>query len=242
MGHRRWRRAAWAWAAATAAWLTACSTPPAPPPESASGGWAEWSLPGKRPTAYRHGLQDGRRVVIAEAVGSASMFRRRLQLGAGALHRVRFSWRVDEPVEGADLSDRDVADSPVRVVLAFDGDASRLPMRERMKAELAAALTGETPPYATLMYVWDNHASLEAILPGGRSDRIRKVVVDRGSAHVGAWRLHERDVVADFRRAFGEEPGPLIGVAFMTDADNTGARARAAYGELELLGPGGERL
>lgn len=231
------------WAAASAAVLTACSTPPVPSPaEKAPTDWIAWSLPGKRPTDYRHDHLDGRRVVIAEASGSASMLRRRLRIEAGALQRVRFAWRVDELVEGADLSDRDIADAPVRVVLAFDGDMSRLPMRDRMKAELAATLTGELPPYATLMYVWDNHAALESVIPGGRSDRVRKIVVDRGTAQVGAWRLHERDVRADFRRAFGEEPGPLVGMGLMTDADNTGGRARALYGEIELLGPGGERL
>lgn len=47
--------------------------------------------------------------------------------------------------------------------------------------------------------------------------------------------------MADFRRAFGEEPGALIGVALMTDADNTRASAEASYGEVRLLAPDGSR-
>ena len=38
----------------------------------------------------------------------------------------------------------------------------------------------------------------------------------------------------DFRDAFGEEPGPLIGIALMTDADNTGEQINAWYGALSL--------
>jgi hypothetical protein len=210
--------------------------------ETPSSRWSEWTLPGKRPTLYRYGVEDGRRIVLAEAVGSASMLRRQLRHEAGALHRVRFAWRVDQLVQGADLRQADAADAPVRVVLAFDGDHARLSLAERMRFELAAALTGEAPPYATLMYVWDNEAALESVIPGARSNRIRKIVVDRAHGQLGRWRTHERDVVADFRRAFGEEPGPLIGIGLMTDADNTGARARAAYGEVELIGPSGEPL
>jgi hypothetical protein len=237
------RQLGW-WIAFGAAWVaTGCaSPPPAGGSADATAPWTEWTLPGKRPTWYRHGVEDGRRVVVAEAAGSASMLRRKLRHDAGALRRVRFAWRVDQLVEGADLRDRESADAPVRVAFAFDGDHARLPVAERMRFELASALTGEAPPFAMLMYVWDNEAPLESVIPGGRSNRIRKIVVDRGAAHLGQWRVHERDVVADFRRAFGEEPGPLIGIALMTDADNTGARARAAYGEVELIGPGGDPL
>jgi hypothetical protein len=38
----------------------------------------------------------------------------------------------------------------------------------------------------------------------------------------------------DFRRAFGESPGPLIALAYMTDADNTAGRAEACYGPVVL--------
>ena len=225
--------------------VSACALPPEPAAADADSRlrpWVEWRLPGKQPTTYRSGVEGGRRIVVAEASASASMLRRKLRVDAGALQRLRFAWRVDELVAGADLRDQDLEDSPVRVVLAFDGDFQRLPLQERIRFELASAITGEMPPYATLMYVWDNEAPLETVIPGGRSDRIRKIVVDRGAAEVGAWRIHERDVLADFRRAFGEDPGALIGVGLLTDADNTGARARAAYGEIELIGSRGERL
>jgi len=41
-------------------------------------------------------------------------------------------------------------------------------------------------------------------------------------------------VAADFRRAFGEEPGPLVAIAVMTDSDNTRSRSRAWYGPVRL--------
>ena len=48
------------------------------------------------------------------------------------------------------------------------------------------------------------------------------------------WRDHRRDLVADFRRAFGEDPGPLQAIAVMTDTDNTGSQAEAWYGPITL--------
>jgi hypothetical protein len=35
--------------------------------------------------------------------------------------------------------------------------------------------------------------------------------------------------------AFGEEPGDVIGVALLTDTDNTKSQVRALYGDIELV-------
>jgi hypothetical protein len=101
--------------------------------------------------------------------------------------------------------------------------------------DLAQALTGEAPPYATLMYVWETRKPLGSVVVNPRSDRIRKLVVDSGPEHLGTWRVHQRNLVADYERAFGEKPGPLMAIGKMTDADNTRASAEAWYGAIELL-------
>ena len=60
------------------------------------------------------------------------------------------------------------------------------------------------------------------------------IVVEGGRARLGQWLAYERDVVADYRAAFGEDPPPISGVAIMTDADNTGDRASAWFGDVSL--------
>ena len=53
------------------------------------------------------------------------------------------------------------------------------------------------------------------------------------------WRTHRRNLREDFRRLFGREVDELEGVAVMTDADNSGQRARAWYGDILLRAEGG---
>lgn len=225
--------------------LVACATvaPPSQPAEA--GPWQSWQtldLPGKRSTIYQMRRDAGRSVVQAQADRSASMFRRQLRLDAAQLSRVEFSWRVAGLIANADLSDADASDSPVRLVFAFDGDHARLSPRNRMLFDLAQALTGEPLPYATLMYVWDNRAGTESVILGPRTDRVRKIVIESGAARVGQWLHYERDLRADYQRAFGEDPGTLIGVALMTDADNTASRASGQYGEVRLISRDGTPL
>ncbi|MEP1705203.1 MAG: DUF3047 domain-containing protein, partial [Marinobacter sp.] len=53
----------------------------------------------------------------------------------------------------------------------------------------------------------------------------------------GEWVTVERDIVADYRKAFDREPPKLVGVAIMSDSDNTGASATAWYGDVSLVKP-----
>jgi len=42
----------------------------------------------------------------------------------------------------------------------------------------------------------------------------------------------ERNVFEDYKKAFGEEPPMISGVAIMTDTDNTGEKTTAYYGDI----------
>lgn len=211
--------------------LAACATPPAEPPD----GWHPVALPGKAATQYRMAVKEGRTAIEARSERSASLWRQHLARTPAQLGVVEFSWWVQAAVPGADIAQADSEDAAARVLFAFDGDHGRLSPRNRMLFDLAQALTGERPPYATLMYVFGTHATPEGtVVRGARSDRIRKIVVDAGDGRARQWRMHRRDLVADFRLAFGEDPGPLLSVALMTDTDNTGTRATAWYGPVVL--------
>jgi hypothetical protein len=103
-----------------------------------------------------------------------------------------------------------------------------------MLSDLTEALTGEPLPYATLMYVWCNRRPVESVIVNPRTDRVRKLVVESGAGHLKQWRVYQRDVRADFVKAFGEEPGALLGMAIMSDTDNTRSSVKAWYGPIRL--------
>ncbi|MEY4265970.1 MAG: hypothetical protein RIS90_505 [Pseudomonadota bacterium] len=132
------------------------------------------------------------------------------------------------------MAQRDADDSPVRVVLVFEGDRSKFSMKNAMLSELAQAMTGEPMPYATLMYVWCNTRAPGSVIINPRTDRIRKLVLESGDGRLNQWLDYQRDIAADFEAAFGEPPGALLGVGIMTDSDNTRSKAQAWYGPVTL--------
>lgn len=196
--------------------------------------WEPFYFPGKRYVPFEPVQVDGRAALRVRAKSSVSILRQRFVPTLDAVGRLSFSWRVDALSPTADLADSALADSPVRVVLAFDGDRTRWPARTHRLSEMSRLLTGEELPYATLVYVWSVKEPAGTVVVNPRTDRIRKLVLDSGTAEVGRWRDHVRDVRADFRQAFGEEPGPLRLVGLMTDTDNTESALTAWYGALSL--------
>jgi len=51
-------------------------------------------------------------------------------------------------------------------------------------------------------------------------------------ARLNQWGNEERNVYEDYKKAFGEEPPMISGIAIMTDTDNTGESATAYYGDI----------
>lgn len=223
-----------------AAGLVACSAvPPAANTATqtvldAPASWRHFTLPGKRSTVYSVQRMDARVAVRAQANGSASLWRQPLSVAPDALGVLHFSWKVPMLIASANLAVRETDDAPVRIVLAFDGDRSKWSTKSQALSDLALALTGEALPYATLMYVWSNDQPTESVILNPRTDRIRKIVVESGDGNLGRWLDYERDVRADYERAFGEAPGALLSVALMTDADNTQSQTLAWYGPVKL--------
>jgi hypothetical protein len=196
--------------------------------------WQHYPLPGKQPTEFSFVRMDDRQAVAAVADMSASLLRHRMRVEPGDLGSVKFSWKVAQLIEAADMALREADDSPVRIILTFAGDRSLFSMKNSMLSELSQALTGEPLPYATLMYVWCNTRPSGSVIINPRTDRIRKMVVESGKSGLRHWHDYERNIRSDFEQAFHEAPGALVGIAIMTDSDNTRTRAQAWYGPVAL--------
>ena len=192
-------------------------------------------LPSKPLTQYA--LADtGEGVALeANAVASASGLYRSIRINPASHPTVSWRWRVSGLIPGADKRLAQAEDSPARLLIAFHGDPSKLDVVERGKMRLARAISGREVPYATLMYVVSNDLPVGTMLPNPHTDRIQMVVVASGEGQVGQWIDFRRNVLEDYRRAFGEDPWDIVSVGVMTDADNTGKTAHSHYGDISFL-------
>jgi hypothetical protein len=128
-------------------------------------------------------------------------------------------------------------DSPARIVVSFDGDHEKFDFSDRLFYDQFRLFTGQQLPYAALMYVWGSRTPKDGIVPNPYTSRIKIIVVESGRDQLGLWLSEQRNVAADFRRAFGEEPGRIISVGILTETDAGARPIEVYYGDLALHAP-----
>jgi hypothetical protein len=183
-------------------------------------------------TRYEVAERDGRTVAHSIANSSTSGLRCDIDVDPRATPWLEWDWRVDSFPAKATVSDDDVEDSPARVVVGFDGDMSTLPLRELMFRDQVELFTGQVLPFATLAYTWDGRVAVDQVVDYPRSKFIRNLIVESGQSGLGGWHHYRRNVVDDYRRVFGAEPGRIRSVGILTDSDDLKTRIEAWFGDL----------
>jgi hypothetical protein len=198
-------------------------------------GWAHKPLSKlKRDTVYTLAKEEGRSVLRAAADGSASLYVARFKAPMSVPAALSWRWKTDALVPGADNRDKKLEDAPLRVLVAFDGDHATLPEAEQKRFARAKRLSGTAPPYAVLMYIWSDLVAVESVIPSAHTSQLKMLVVASGASGLGTWQSVQRNLAADYRRAYSAEPGTVLGVAVMTDTDNTGGKAVGEYADIRF--------
>ena len=203
-------------------------------------GWRVVGIPGGKIalTGFNIVELDSARVLRVEAIKSYANLVHAIAPAVPAPGlQLRWRWRLEQPLPDANLRRKDADDSPIKVCALFDQPLERLGLLERNLLRLARSLSKESLPSATLCYVWDASIASGTILPNAYTNRVRLMVLDSGAQQLGQWRVHGRDLAADFQRAFADDAGsvpPLTAVLIGADADNTGGHSVAYVADLSL--------
>lgn len=187
----------------------------------------------KRRTEYQTVDYDGVTVVRAVADSSASGMSQKLYLDLKEVPYLSWRWKVSDVATGANnrLGPDDAA---ARVVVAFEGDVSKLDFEDRAFADRVKALSGNDIPYATLMYIWSNQDPVGTVIENKHTSRIKMIVAESGPERLKTWVPERWNLLEDFRRVFGEDPGAVISVGIMSDTDNTAVRVVTHYGDIRF--------
>jgi hypothetical protein len=196
------------------------------PPE-----WGPWSVNRfKSPSRYQLVEDAGATVLKGSAQASASGLIQHLDLDPRERPLLSWRWKVMAlaPTEASP------DDSPARIAVSFAGDVQKLPFSDRLFYDQFRFFTGQQLPYAALMYVWGSRTPRDGIVANGYTSRIKIIAVENGREKLGKWLEETRNVAADYRRLFGEEPGKVISVGIMTETDASDRVLEAYYGDIEF--------
>ncbi len=186
----------------------------------------------KSHTRYTMVETDGTVAVKAESMAAASGLIRKIRIGPVEYPVVTWRWKVMNVLKKGDVTKKEGDDYPARLYITFEYDPSKLSFWDRTKYKAARLLYGEYPPTGALNYIWGSNASIGTVTPNPFTDRAMMIVVESGEEKLNQWIQEKRNILEDYRKAFGSDPPAISGVAIMTDTDNTGESAVAYFGDI----------
>ena len=168
-------------------------------------------------------------VLKATSDGGASGLIRRQRIDPTEYPVIRWRWRVSNVLEKGNARTKDGDDYPARIYVTFD---HRLGFGGRLKQRAMKAMGYDDIPSRALNYVWASRVDTGHVFPSAYTDWVMMMPLQSGPEKAGTWVVQEQNILEDYRRAFGEDPSVITGVAVMTDTDDTGESATAYYGDI----------
>lgn len=204
--------------------------------------WVDGNLPdGWKPLTFsrveRHtdySLVKESDTVVVKAVSdqSASGLARAISIDPAEYPVIQWRWKVNNILQKGDVTSKDGDDYPARIYITFTLDPDKAGYLERLEHEAAKLIKGQDVPYRAISYIWGSNSPAGTMIANPYTDRAMMFVVQVGVEKLQQWVTERRNVYEDYKKAFGEEPAMISGVAIMTDTDNTRESAIAWYGDI----------
>lgn len=180
-------------------------------------------------------IQDkGKTVIRAHSQNAASGLIRHVRVDPHEYPWLQWSWKIDHVLKKGDVKTKTGDDYAARIYVAFAFDPDQSGLWQRMRHKTASLMSDQELPGSALNYIWANKAPPDTIMPNPYAPEAMMVVLQSGNARSGQWIEKQRNIVKDYKRAFGKQPPGIIGIAIMTDTDNTGEDTTSYYGDIIL--------
>ena len=173
-------------------------------------------------------------VLRARADNAAASLREKLDVDPATNGQLRWRWKTEHVLEKGDLTSKSGDDYAARLYVFFDRQPAQMSFGERIAYKLGRARYGDQLPPAALCYVWDNKQPVGTIRDNAYTGFVKMIVASSGKARQGQWVTLQRDVAADYRRAFGTVAPRITGIATAVDTDNTGESTISYFGDIHF--------
>lgn len=174
--------------------------------------WETRGAAGGQPVYQVKAEPDGNRYLAARSRATDVQLGVELSARPQDLQVLSWRWRIWELPRGADERNLKTLDSAASVYAVF----------------------GSSIFPRILKYVWSTSVPAGRSLKHPSSGRMVIIVVNSGPSPLGEWVHVSRNLLEDYKAAFGSEPGKLIALGVKTDSDSTRTSAQADYDDIQL--------
>jgi hypothetical protein len=189
----------------------------------------------KKEAVYeRDRKEDGTPVIKATSDQAISSVTTPLRADPFEFSYLEWEWKIEKVLESGDLTKKSGDDFVARIYVTFDYPVSKLPFGQKLKYRAYKAFTSFDIPLRSLNYVWASKEDIGTIAESPFTNWVQYIVVNSGNEEAEEWTSLKRNIVEDYREAFGEDPREITGITIMTDSDNTEESTKAWFGAITL--------
>jgi hypothetical protein len=179
-------------------------------------GWRMVSYFAVPPTLYSNA---GKGTIKAESLGGRSALFKDVKEEQKKFPILSWRWKISNTVRSAIETRKDRFDAPARVIVVFRGE------------KVSWFRTGSEPSGTAIEYIWASHLPKGRVFTHPGKDQCKVIVLESGDGKAGGWVFEERNIVGDFKAAFGTKPGEALALGIETDTDHSHEKVTAYYSD-----------
>lgn len=192
-------------------------------PISFDGSWKDVTFRRYDPTTY---TKRGGSLAIS-GTGTSSMIYKILSDADRDAMRAAWTWSAGKTVPATDLSQKGGEDRNLALYFVFTDPSTA---KKITPSSRPSRLLGRKS--RILVYAWGDNRSRGTVVRNPY-DASRGAIYLLRPSGTGSFD-ENRDLAADYKAAFGEDPGKLVGVAIAADSDDTGSELSSTLANLTL--------
>ena len=188
----------------------------------------------KRHTEYTIEKNGDRSCLRAESNASASGLILKKEFNVFEYPKLKWRWKISNVYLKGNAEEKSGDDYPIRIYVIFKYNRDKASFGQRIRYGLAKTIYGEYPPQSSLIYIWESKTHNKRIITNPFAEEGKMIILETGEDNAGKWLQEEVNIVEDYRKAFGNMPPPIAGLAIMNDSDNTGEKSVSYVDFIEI--------
>ena len=179
-------------------------------------GWWMVSSFAVPPTRYSRA---GKGIIKAESLGSRSSLYREVGEKERDFPVLSWRWKISNVVRSAIETRKDRFDAAARVMAVFGRDKG------------SKVMEGTEPSGFRIEYIWASHLPKGHIFDHPGEKYCKVFVLESGEEKAREWVFEKRDLLADYKKAFGTGLDGVLAIGIQTDTDHSNERVTAYYSD-----------
>jgi hypothetical protein len=162
--------------------------------------------------------QEGRKVLQLKSAGDGSTISKEIKgkVNLKETPILEWTWKAVALPQGADARMKDTDDQAAQLYVTWP----------RFPEAVRSRIVG---------YIWDTTAPAGAVFKSQKTGTVTYFVLRSGPADLGKWVTERRNVLEDFKKAYGEEPDDPSILSFGIDSDDVKGSAESFMGAIRFV-------